>query len=310
MSENSLVSKKPKQKHSAGYKNQTIFLCCMLVLPILNWLVFWLYVNASSIALAFQDARTGIFTFDNFVLFWESLTSKTGDIGIATINTFKYFGTSLFIIMPIALFISYFLYKQVLGYKIFRVIFYLPAIVSGVAMVAVYRNFINPKGPLDAILQLFGGQVPPEGFLARPESATTAIIIYSIWTGFCTNILLFCGAMVRVPVECLESAALEGCGSLRELLQIILPLIWPTVSTQIVFLFTGIFTASGPILLFGTNGEYETMTISFWIFIQIYGGRESAYNIVSATGLVFTAIGVPIILFIRWLMEKIPSVEY
>ena len=36
-----------------------------------------------------------------------------------------------------------FLYKQVFGYKIFRVIFYLPAIVSGVAMVAVYRNFIN-----------------------------------------------------------------------------------------------------------------------------------------------------------------------
>ena len=72
-------------------KNQTIFLFCMLVLPILNWLVFWLYVNASSIALAFQDARTGVFSLDNFVLFWESLTSKNGEIGIATINTFKYF---------------------------------------------------------------------------------------------------------------------------------------------------------------------------------------------------------------------------
>ena len=86
MSENTLVSKKPKQKHSAEHKNQTIFLCCMLVLPILNWLVFWLYVNASSIALAFQDARTGVFTFDNFILFWESLTAKNGEIGIATIK--------------------------------------------------------------------------------------------------------------------------------------------------------------------------------------------------------------------------------
>ena len=91
---------------------------------------------------------------------------------------------------------------------------------------------------------------------------------------------------------------------------IIFPLIWPTVSTQIVFAFTGLFTASGPILLFGTDGQYETMTISYWIFKGVYSGRESAYNFVSATGLVFTIVGVPVILFVRWLMEKIPTVEY
>lgn len=299
-----------RKKMTGEKKRQTIFLFCMLILPVANWLVFWLYVNLSSIALAFQDARTGAFTWNNFIWFWESLTSPHGDIGIAVENTFKYFGTSLFIIMPLALLISYFLYKQIVGYKMFRVIFYLPAIVSGVAMVAVYVNFINPNGPLNEFLNLFGKEIPPEGYLARPDTATNAIIIYTIWTGFCTNILLFCGAMVRVPIEVLESAALEGCGPFRELIQIILPMIWPTVSTQIIFLFTGIFSASGPILLFGTQGEYETTTIAFWIFIEVYSGKESAYNLVSASGLVFTVVGVPIILFIRWLMEKIPSVEY
>ena len=298
-----------RKKISGEKRNQTIFLTCMLILPLLNWLVFWLYINLSSIALAFQDARTQEFTFNNFITFWENLTAKNGEIGLAVKNTFLYFGTSLFIIMPVALFMSYFIYKKILGYKAFRVIFYLPAIISGVAMVAVYTNFINPNGPLDLFLKTFDKGMPPEGLLARPETATKTILIYCIWTGFSGNLLLFCGAMVRVPVEILESAALEGCSPVRELLQIILPMIWPTVSTQIIFLFTGIFSASGPILLF-TNGEYETTTISFWIFIQVLGGRASAYNIVSATGLVFTTIGVPIILFIRWLMEKIPSVEY
>ena len=298
-----------KRKMSGEKKNQTIFLFLMLIIPVANWLVFWLYINLSSIELAFLDARTQEFTFNNFITFWENLTAEDGEIGIAVKNTFLYFGTSLFIIMPTGLLMSYFLYKEVLGYKVFRVVFYLPAIISGVAMVAVYTNFIDPNGPLGNILKLFGREIPPEGLLARPETATKTIIVFCIWTGFSGILLLFCGAMVRVPVEVLESAALEGCSPIRELVQIILPMIWPTVSTQIILLFTGIFTASGPILLF-TNGNYETTTISFWIFIQVLGGKASAYNIVSATGLVFTVLGVPIILFIRWLVERVPSVEY
>ena len=304
------ISKKIKKKRTKKRTNTIIFLFCMLFLPVLNWLIFWLYVNISSITLAFRDARTNSFTFQNFVIFWESLTSPTGDIGVSLINTFKYFGTSLVIIMPVALFISYFLYKKVRGHRIFRVIFYLPAIISGVAMVAVYKNFINPNGPLDLFLRLFGKSVPPEGFLAKESTATLTIIIYCIWTGFSGNVLIYCGAMARVPIECLESATLDGCGPVRELFQIILPLIWPTISTQIVLLFTGIFGVSGPILLF-TYGEYGTSTLAFWIWKSIYTGSEAAYNIISATGLVLTAIGVPLILLVRLFMEKVvPPVEY
>lgn len=290
-------------------RKEILFLFAMLAVPVANWLLFWLYVNFSSILLAFQDARTGGFTFNNFVTFWDNLTMPGGEIGIAVKNTFLYFATSLFIIMPISLFISYFLYKKIFMYKIFRVIFYLPAIISGVALVAVYSNFINPNGPLSYIFKLFGKVIPPEGLLARPETATKTIIGYCIWTGFSGYILLFSGGMSRIPEEVLESAKIDGCGAFRELIQVILPMMWPTVSTQIVLLFTGLFSASGPILLF-TNGNAETTTISFWIFKQVYGDALNSYNIVSATGLVFTIIGVPVILFVRWLMDKVAVVEY
>ena len=290
-------------------KKEILFLFLMLLIPVTNWLVFWLYVNSSSIMLAFQDARTGEFTFNNFITFWDKLTMPGGEIGIAVKNTFYYFLTSLLIIMPLALIISYFLYKKIFMYKAFRVIFYLPAIISGVALVAVYTNFINQNGTLSYVFKLFGQTIPPEGLLARPETATKAIIGYCIWTGFAGYILLFSGGMSRIPTEVLESAKIDGCGPFRELVQIILPMMWPTVSTQIVLLFTGIFSASGPILLF-TNGNAETTTISFWIFKQMVGDALNSYNIVSATGLVFTLLGVPIILFIRWLMEKVSVVEY
>lgn len=305
VSSNKLISTNMKKSR----KRELIFITLMLAVPVLNWLVFWLYVNSSTIFLAFQDARTGAFTFNNFVTFWDNLTMPGGEIGIALKNTIIYFLTSLFVIMPLSLFISYFLYKKIFMYKFFRVIFYLPAIISGVALVAVYSNFINPNGPLSYVFKLFGQKIPPEGLLARPETATWTIVGYCIWTGFSGYILLFSGGMARIPTEVLESAKLDGCGLLEELIQVILPMMWPTVSTQIILLFTGIFSASGPILLF-TNGNAETTTISFWIFEQVYGDRLSSYNIVSATGLVFTVLGVPIILLIRWLMEKINVVEY
>ena len=192
-------------------------------------------------------------------------------------------------------------------------IFSLPAILSGVVMVAAYRSIVDPGGPLEAIVELFGGHLPPEGLLANSNSATWMIVLFVIWTGFGGNMLLFGGAMARVPIDVLEAARLEGCGPFRELVQIILPLIWPTICTMLIFTFTGIVNSSGPILLF-TNGDYETTTINFWIFLKVYGqqgsGAGGEFGIVSATGLCFTLVTVPIILIVRWALERVPTSEY
>lgn len=173
---------------------------------------------------------------------------------------------------------------------------------------------ILPQSPLAAFLMKMGVNVPPEGFLMNPKTATSAIIVYCIWTGFSSNTILMSGAMARVPVEILESAKLEGCPPFKELVLLIFPLIWSSLSTMLVFLLTGLLNASGPILLFHPDGAFNTTTLSFWIFKQVYGGGQLGgtgnYGLVSCAGLVFTTIGMPIILFIRWAFEKIPAVEY
>lgn len=306
-----------KHKHfkpmSSKKRGQLIFLICMLALPVAQWLIFWLYVNIQSIALAFQDPH-GAFTWGNFTLFWEELHATTGKtIGVAVLNTLIYFAVGILIQLPGALLISYFLYKKIWLNKAFRVIFYLPAIISGVVMVAAYRSLVDPGGPLEALVELCGGHLPPEGLLANSNTATLMIVLFVIWTGFGGNMLLFGGAMARVPIDVLEAARLEGCGPFRELVQIILPLIWPTICTVLIFTFTGIVNSSGPILLF-TNGDYETTTINFWIFLKVYGqqgsGAGGEFGIVSATGLCFTLITVPIILIVRWALEKVPASEY
>jgi len=299
-----------------NHKKTAFFIISLLFIPIINWLVFWLFVNLQSIVLAFQSPIDGHFTFDNFVIFWRNLTTPIDNVlGLALRNTALYFGSSILIILPLSLVIAYFLYKKIWGHKIFRIVFFLPAIISGIALVTSYSTLIAPNGPIMRFLARLGVEIDPSGLLGNKETATPTILVYTILTSFTTNVLLFSGAMARVPSEVLESAKLEGCSPFRELVEIIFPLIWPTFSTQLVLAMTGLFTASGPILLFDPLNKQGTITLSYWIFREAYGaglggGGVSAYNLVSCTGLCFTLVGFPIILLVRKFTDKIDAVEY
>lgn len=286
-------------------KGQTAFLTTMLAIPILHWLVFWLYVNLNSIFLAFKT-KVGEWSLSNFKVLFHDLASPDSSLFVGLCNTLKYFLNNVCVIMPLALAISYFMYRRIKGTKSFRIIFYLPGVISSVALTTVFENVLAPTGPFGEICRLAGVTDVPE-LLANSRYATKTILFYCVWTGFGTNMLLFTGAMSRIPVSLIESAKLDGCSFVREISDIILPLIFPTISTLLVLNCTSIFSASGPILLF-TQGKYKTTTIGYWIFDMVY--TYNSYNMVSAAGLFFTCIGVPFILLVRWLIDKVPAADY
>ena len=310
-----MIEKGQFEKKKKKVKTSTkLFIICMLAGPILNWAIFWLYVNTSSFALAFQN-NVGEWSLINFPKFWDQLTSPYGEsIGMALKNTFAYFAVDTFILFPAQLVVSYFLYKRIFCFKAFRTIFFLPSIISGVVLTTVYSNMIASYGPMGKLLTSFGVEIPMGGFLNNAETATPAIIIYCAWTAFSGSVILMTSAMSRVPVEVLESAKLDGCPTFKELTHLILPLIWSSLSTLLIFQMTGILSSGGPILLFKEEGGHNTVTLSFWIFRQVYGtgqiGGTGNYGLVSCAGLIFTFISVPIILGIRRLIEKVPAVEY
>ena len=305
-SKNKKASNKPKPR-----KGKTLFIVCILAIPILNWLVFWLYVNLSSILLAFQtETATGtVWTLDNFTIFWEAITEEGNSLNISIRNTALYFGAAACITMPLSLFISYFLSKKIVGYGFFRVVFYLPCILSPIILTSVYDQVLLPNGPLGILCDKLSITYPLNGPLYEENSnmPTTAIIIYTILTGFGGDMLIFSGSMSRIPTEIYESAKLDGCGPIREVIFIVVPLIWSTISTKIVLLLSGIFSASGPILLLVT-GQYNTSTVAFWIYNIVQ--EEGDYNLVATAGLCFTAVIIPIILLVRAFMERFSDVEY
>ena len=289
------------------------FILIMLAIPLLNLIVFYFCVNINSILLAFQENIGGkqSFSLYNFQRLFKEFATSGSIVTQALKNTMIFFTLGFVIITPLSLIFSYFLFKKVIGYKIFRFVFFLPSIISATVLTSLYKQLILPDGVVSQLIKMFGGKVPLLGFLATEGYALWAIVIYTLWTGFGVNIILFNGAMARVPQDVLEYALLDGVGTWRELGQIVVPMIWPTISTMLMFAVVGLFTASGPILLF-TKGQYGTYTISFWIFDLVQGvNGVTNFEYASAVGLFFTLIGVPIVLGVRHFMNKfVDVVEY
>lgn len=299
-----VVTPKEIKKHKIK-KIDLIFIVVMLSIPILHYCIFFLYVNFDSFCLAFQ-LPTGEWSLETFKAMWREIFQQGAVMNIAIRNTLLFFLKDMLVI-PFQVLIAYFLYKKIKCQNFFRIMFYIPSLISGVVMTTMFMEFIGSDGPLGILLKAFGMRRVPN-FIGQGYAIPT-IMFYTIWTGWGGNMLLFSGALARIPTEVLEAARIDGVTPWREFTFMIVPLIWPTIGTLYILSMTGLFNAGGPILLF-TGGKYDTYTINYWIFDKLKYNGVGAYNSVAATGMIFAAFGVPVLLLSKWLVEKVPTVEY
>ncbi len=202
------MSKKPrlsKEKRKEMFKRR-VFIWSFLGIPILSFLLFYVYVNFNSIVMAFQRPVYGgeteyIWSTANFTRIKE-LFSSTGD-GVlleALINTLTMWATGMLIGLPLSILACYFFYVKIPGTKLFRAVMYLPQIITSSALVVLFKYAIGQGGPLDLIMAA-GGQEYINPLTTSP-SAMTTIIFYSVSFGFGTNIILIGSAMNSILRQC------------------------------------------------------------------------------------------------------------
>ncbi len=281
---------------------QRIFISLALIWPIIHFLVFWLWINIDAILLTFQNPSRGEWTLDNFKWVFSMFTNpiSTFDLGMALKNTMILFCWNTFVEIPIAITLAYVFFKKLPGNKFFTIALYLPSIISATVMVAVYKAFVGTEGPIALLVD--GWQYP----ITNPDTSMISMLAYNLWTGYGLSVILYRSAMNRIPPELFESAALDGVTMWQELTKIILPLIWPTLSTMVLVALSGLFGSSGPILLFvGDFGAAQAglLTLSHAMYMQykVVGRVEYA----AAIGFCCTVVSVPLVFVSRWLMSKV-----
>ena len=309
---------KKNTRHFTKRASEVIFIIAMLFFPILQFIVFWVIPNFNSIIMGFQDSYGG-FTMNNFKRFFDFITEKDflgnyNELVYAIRNSVIYFAVNIFISTPIVIFFSYVLFKRVPLAGVFKIVFYLPSIIGATVTTTLFRALLLEGAPAYELLKAMGfitEEMELLGLFANDSTAFLMVIIYSIWTCVGINMIMFYGAMKRIPTEIFESAEIDGVGFFRQFISIVVPLIWPTITTLIIFSLSGMFISYGAVMILCPDVSSASMV--GWYIVKWTTATDShaSLNYPAAVGLIFTAVGLPIVLVVRWLLNKISSnVEY
>ena len=302
-----MVVSDKNQKVKKPNKNlkRNLFIFSLLFVPMLHFLVFWLYINVETISLAFMDWDffTNTYKFvgiDNFIEQFRQMKERPEHMNMF-INAFRAIPINIACLV-LAVIIGYAFSKHIRGEKVFRVIFYLPTMISIVIQTLCYRYMFtyNPgmlQGPAAEFLRMLGVNYNGwETALNDPVVINRIwwlISIFCVWASAGINIILMASAMSRIPEEVIESAKLDGVGFWRELFQITIPLIMPTIS---VFLINSMMAVSAfyiqPMLLTGNvtgpGGAYNT--VGWYMFNMAPVAQDSDMPLISTVGFILTVL--------------------
>ena len=320
------ANKKLKVNNSRSQKlhhkkvGETIFIILMLLWPLLHFLVFWVYVNANTFYLSFfrWDTQTAMYEWagiDRFKVIIESIfVYPDANIINYLKNSGLVFLVENFIMLPLSLILAFFLSKKVPMSGFFRVVFFLPSIISSVVVAMAYKYMFDADfGPVNLLLtEIFGST--PDWFSSQSNTAMFMVFFFTVWSGLGYKMLLFQGAIERIPTEVMEVGKLDGIPLHKEFFKIVLPLVMPTITTFFVMNTLAVFSYYiHPLLLCGSSGGVNgsTGTIALYVFSKVENGSVDGVQDGAAFGLLFSLIGVPIILGIKKLLEHLtPDVEF
>jgi len=210
--------------------------------------------------------------------------------------------------MVLALFTAVFIYslRSSALRQFFQSAFYLPGVVSALAVAIVWRYlFDNEIGLMNYILALVG--LPRLNWLGGLNTALPSIALMSLIGGGGGAIIIFVAALGGIPTELYDAALIDGASALRKHFSITLPLLLPPILYVMVMGTIGAFQVFTPVYVLTHGGPLNrTMTVSFLIYRQIasYGDIAPA----AATGmlLVVACLGLTVAQF--WWFSAV--VEY
>ena len=125
--------------------------------------------------------------------------------------------------------------EKIRGQNFFRIVFYIPNILSVVVIAGIFSAIYKPdNGMLNSIFSLFAGREIMVLWKDQPM-VIVSVIIAMVWQAIGYYMVMYMASMSAVPVDLYESASLDGAGRLNQFFEITLPLIWTNIRTTLTF---------------------------------------------------------------------------
>ena len=220
-----------------GSKSRSAFLVLCVAPAVILYFVFMILptLNVFRMSLFERGAYSPTETFvgmNNFkVLFKDTkfiTAMQNTNLLIATVTIITFFFAIVFAAILTR--------EKIKGQNFFRVIFYIPNILSVVVIAGIFSAVYKPdeNGMLNSIFSLFSGQNIVVLWKSQPM-VIVSVIIAMVWQAIGYYMVMYMASMSAVPIDLYESAGLDGAGRLSQFFEITLPLIWTNIRTTLTF---------------------------------------------------------------------------
>lgn len=167
-------------------------------------------------------------------------------------NTIYYIVFTIPITTVLTIILSHMLAKDRKGIRVFRTIYYLPSVLSGVGVYILWMQLLDPStGLVNIALSYLGIKGP--SWLTDPEWTKNALILMKLW-GVGGGMLMYISSMQGVSKSIYEAAELDGASGFKKFFKITLPLITPVIFFDVVTSLIGGFQIFQEAYVMSTNG--------------------------------------------------------
>ena len=178
--------------------------------------------------------------------------------------------------------------ENVKGQNFFRIVFYIPNILSVVVISAIFSAIYDPtNGLLNSIIGIFRrGAETPILWLGDQKIVIYSLVIAMIWQAIGYYMVMYMASMASVSESLYESAKLEGAGRIEQFFSITLPLIWTNVRTTLTFFVISSINLSFLFVKALTSGGPDGATEVFLSYMYKQAYTNSSYGYGMAIGVV------------------------
>jgi len=250
-------------------------------------LVFFFVPFFQTFVLSFQDYSSSIYNptwiglQNYFKLFHSPVFYKV------LFNTFAYLFIAVPILAVVPLFLAILVSQKIRGVTLYKILIYLPVIVSIVVAAIAFKWLYAEQGILNYAIGLLGFE--PVGWLTDTRFALISVIIVTIWKGIGYYMMIYLAALMGVPKELYEACEIDGANAIKKHLTVTIPHIMPTlalvstisaISAMKVFAEIYVMTKGGPL--------NSSKTIVYYIYERAFENLDLGYA--SAMAVVLLAI--------------------
>ncbi len=231
--------------------------------------VFFFIPFIDTILLSFKDFSTDIYNPD-FVGFCNYIQLfKSKEFYITLTNTFLFLIMVVPILAIFPLIVAIFINQKIKGVNIYKVLIYLPVIISIVVVAIAFKWLYAQQGILNYLVELLG--LSPIGWLTDTKFALLSVAIVTIYKGIGYYMMIYLSALLGVPKDLYEAADIDGASEIKKHLTVTIPQIMPTIALVVIIssisalkVFTEIYvmTKGGPL--------NSTKTIVYYIYERAF----------------------------------------